>query len=327
MKLRIQYVMPTLAALSLSCPAIAQEPAAGYPSKPVTIIVPATPGASFDANARLYAQKLSDSLRQPFIVDFKPGASGTIAAAFIAKAAPDGHVITLISPSFTIAPLQYKDLPYDSVTSFAPISLVSSAPYIFVVHPSLPVRTLTEYIALARANPGKANIGTTGAGSFNHLAAEWLHIATHTKATFIHYKGGPVYLTDLLAGRIEGGISSIPFVKPHVVAGKLRAIAVTSAVRNPVVPDLPTFAEQGVPGYDAMNWLGFLAPAKTPAPTVAKLSAEFAKALKQSDVLGMLKVDGAQPVGSAPEQFSQFLVAEMARWRKLVQGGNIKLGN
>ncbi|OGA50267.1 MAG: hypothetical protein A3G24_17260 [Betaproteobacteria bacterium RIFCSPLOWO2_12_FULL_62_13] len=323
MKARIQYVMPALATLLLSCLASGQEPAASYPSKPVTIIVPATAGASFDRNARLYARELGDRLRQPFVVDFKPGAGGTIAAAFVAKAAPDGHVITLISPSFTIAPLLYKDLPYDPVKSFAPISLASSAPYIFVVHPSVPARTLSEYIALARANPGKINIGTTGVGAFNHLLAAWLHIATGTKATFVPYKGGPLYMADLLAGRIDGGISSIPFVTPYVTAGKLRAIGVTSARRNPVVPDLPTFAEQGVPGYDAVNWLGFLAPAKTPGPIVAKLSAEFAKALKQSDVMGMLKVDGAQPVGSTPEQFSQFLVAEMARWRKLVQDGNV----
>ena len=323
---RYRAMIAVAAALVAPCNfASAQEATSAYPSRPVTIIIPITPGGSFDVSARMYAQKLSDGLQQPFVLDFKPGAGGTIGAAYVAKSTPNGYTIILVSPSFTTATLQYKDLPYDPLKSFAPISLVSSAPYVLVVTPSLAAKSVTEYIAYAKANPGKLNIGTTGAGAFNHLAAEWLHIATNTKATFIHYKSSPVYLTDLISGRIQGGISGIPFVKGQVAAGKIRALGVTSIARNPAYPDVPSFAEQGVAGYDAVNWFGFVAPAQTPAPIINKLSGELVRALKQPDVLSTLGNDGAQPIGSTPAQFGQFLANDLARWRKLVQDGDIKL--
>lgn len=303
----------------------AQDLAPRYPSKPVAIVVPNAPGASFDIFARMYSQKLSDSLGQPFIVDFKPGASGTIASAYVAKSAPDGHVLMIVSPSFTIAPLQYKDLPFDTIKSFAPVSLLTKAPYLVVVTTAVPIKSMKEYIAYARDNPTALNIATTGAGSFNHLAAEWIHSVTNTQVSYVHYKGGTAYVPDLVSGRVHAVISSITFMKPMIGAGKVRPIAVSSITRNPAMPDLASVAEQGVPGYDAVNWVGLVAPAGTPGAIVGRLSTEMARALKQADVLNALSLDGTQPVGSTPEQFSQALAEELERWRKLVQGRNIKL--
>jgi tripartite-type tricarboxylate transporter receptor subunit TctC len=305
--------------------AVAQEQVNLYPSRAVTIVVPNAAGASFGRYARLYADKLSEGLGKPFIVDFKPGAGGTIAASFVAKAPSDGYVITLISPSFTIIPVQRKNLTYDPIKSFAPITLVSSAPYVLVVNPALPVKSVGEFVAYSRANPDKINFGTTGAGAFNHLAAAWLNVATNTKATYVHYKGGTALMTDLIAGRIQAGISSIPFVKPQVESGKIRAIGVTSLKRNPALPMLPSFAEQGAAGYDALNWIGFLAPSGTSSPIVHKLASEFGKALKAPEILSLLTRDGATPVGSTPEEFQGFLLEEMNRWKRVVSEGNIQL--
>jgi tripartite-type tricarboxylate transporter receptor subunit TctC len=318
-------LMPVLFSLLLACSVQAQESAAAYPSKPVTLVVPNSPGASFDRFARMYAQKLGDSLGQPFVVDFKPGAGGTIASTYVAKSAPNGYALLIVSPSFTIAPLQYKDLAFDPVQGFSPISLMTSAPYLLVVNAGLPVKSVREYIAYAKANPGALNIATTGAGSFNHLAAEWIHSATSSKAFYIHYKGGPDYVADLMTGRVQGVIASVTFMKPLIASGKVRAIGVTSLNRNPAVPDLPTLAEQGVPDYNAINWVGIVAAAGTPPSIVAKLNTELAKALKQPDVASELVLDGTQAVASTPEQFRQLLVTELGRWRKLVQEREINM--
>ena len=211
----------------------AQESTAAFPARPVTLVVPAQPGASFDITARLYAQKLGDSLRQPVVLEHKPGAGGTIAYAHVAKAAPNGYTMMLVTPTFVLTGLLYKDLAWDVQKSFAPISHTSSAPYVFYVHPALPVRNLQEYMAHAKANPGVLNMGTSGAGSINHVGGEWLHSLIGARATFVHYKTSPLLLTDMLSGRIQGSISSIPFVKSHVAAGKFKLTNYT----NTVVPD------------------------------------------------------------------------------------------
>lgn len=324
MKSPIAYVM----ALSLAlAPGVvgAQESAVNYPSKRVTLIVPNSPGATFDRFARMYSQKLSDSLGQPFVVDFKPGAGGTIASAYVAKSPPNGYSLLIVSPSFTIAPLRYRDLPFDPIQSFAPVSLMTSAPYLLVINAAVPAKSVREYIAYAKANPGALNIATTGAGSFNHLAAEWIHSATGTKAFYIHYKGGPDYVADLMTGRVQAVIGSLTFLKPLIASGKVRAIGVTSIDRNSAVPDLPTIAEQGVPDYNAINWVGIVAPAGTPAGIISKLNAELAKALKQPDVVSALSTDGTTPVASTSEEFAQLLVSELGRWRKLVHERDIKM--
>lgn len=321
----LPFALPLMLAAAFAVPAVAQEPPAAFPSRPVTLVVPAQPGASFDVTARLYSQKLGESLRQPVVLEHRPGAGGTIAYASVAKAPANGYTMMLVTPTFVLTGLLYKDLPWDVQKSFAPISHTSSAPYVFYVHPELPVRNLQEYAAYAKARPGALNMGTSGAGSINHVGGEWLHSLIGARATFVHYKTSPLLLTDMLSGRIQGSISSIVFVKPHIAAGKFKPIGLTARVRTPVLPDLPTLHEQGATGYDLVSWFGFVAPGATPAPLVNRLSAEFARAVKSPDVLETLKGDGALPVGSTPEQFAQLLAADVGRWKKIIQERNIVL--
>lgn len=296
-----------------------------YPVKPVSIIIPNAPGASMDVFARLYSDKLSAAFGQPFVIDFKPGASGTIASAFVAKSAPDGHLLLITTPSFTIVPLQYKDLPYDTSKSFTPVAMMTKAPYVMVVNADFPAKNLKEYIAYARDKPGTINVATTGSGAFNHLAAEWIHSATGTQASFIHYKGGTAYVPDLVSGRVNTVIASFGFMRTLLQGGKVRPIAVTSLQRNPAMPDVPTVAEQVVPGYDAVNWMGLVTTAGTPMPVVNRLSAEISKLLKLPDVVAALQKDGTDPVGSTPEQFRALINEELTRWRTLVETRNIKM--
>ncbi len=323
--MKMNFHILAAALLALNSLALHAQDTARYPSKPVSIIVPNAPGASFDVFARMYADKLAGIFGQPFLVDYKPGASGTIASTFVAKSAPDGHVLLIVSPSFTIVPMQYKDLPFDTIKSFAPVSLMTRAPYVFVVNSAFPAKNLKEYIAYARDNPGQINVATTGSGAFNHLAAEWMHSATNTQASFVHYKGGTAYVSDLLSGRVNGVIASITFMKPQIAAGKVKPLAVTSVARNPAMPDTPSVAEQVIPGYDAVNWVGIVAPVTTPTGTVNRLSTEVAKVLKQPDVLSALNKDGTESVGSTPEQFGQLITEELSRWRNLIQSRNIKM--
>ncbi len=315
-------VLVLVASALMVLPAAAQE---AYPAKTITMVVGNLPGASLEVYARLFARKLSENMKHSVLVDFKPGAGTTIASSFIAKAAPDGYVIGLISPSFTTAPLQYKTLPFDPIESFAPISLTSSDAYVLMVNPSFAVKSVQEYIAYARANPGKINVGTTGAGAFNHLASAWLHLLTKTKATFIHYKGGSQVIADVLGGQIQGSLNSIQLAKPLGAAGKVRIIGITSAKRSAAMPDLPSFAEQGVTGYDALNWIGFIAPAKTPPAIVNRLNREFNAALRSDEIMSTLTKTGGEPMGTTPEDFKRFLVDELARWKNLVREGNIDL--
>ncbi len=317
-------LIPALIAIGMQ-PVLAQDVTVRYPVKPVSIIVPNAPGASFDAFARLYADKMTAVFGQPFVVDFKPGASGTIASAFVAKSAPDGHVLLIASPSFTIVPLQYKELPFDTQKSFAPVSLMSKAPYVMVVNADFPAKNLKEYIAYAKEHPGAINVATTGSGAFNHLAAEWIHSATNTQASFIHYKGGTAYVPDLVSGRVNTVIASFGFMRTLLQGGKVRPIAVTSVNRNPALPDVPTVAEQVVPGYDAVNWVGVVSTAGTPVPVVNRLSTEIARVLKMPDVTAALEKDGTDPVGSTPEQFRALIADELSRWRTLVTTRNIKM--
>lgn len=296
-----------------------------WPSKPIALVIGNPPGASLEIYARLYAKKLTESLKQPVLVDFKVGAGATLAFGYVAKSAPDGHTIGLISPSFTTSPVQYKNLPYDPIESFAHVTLTSTDSYVVVINPGLPVKNISEYIAYARANPGAINVGTTGAGAFNHLAMALLHLMTGTRATFIHYKGGQQVITDMLAGRIQASQNSVTLAKPLYAAGKIRIAGVTSIRRTSAMPDMPTIAEQGVPGYDVSNWIGFTTPAKTPAAIVNRLNAEFRMATKSDELAGALQKTGGDPVGLSPEEFKRFLVADLARWKNLVKEGNIEL--
>ena len=305
----------------------AQSLAGAYPTKPVTIVLPYAPGGSTEIETRLYMPRLMEGLGQPIIVDFKPGAGASIGTIYVAKAAPDGYTILGVTTGFTIYPMLFPvdKLPYDPIRDFAPISLINKRDALLLVHPSLGVKTFAEYLAYAKDNPGKINFGTSGGGDIFHIVGAWLHSATNTKATFIHYKGaGPMYI-DFLAGRVTAA-PGLPFVvAPHVKAGKMIPIANMALERSRFLPDLKTVAEYGVTGYDYSSWSGYLAPARTPEAIVNRLSAEFAKVAKAPEVIKKMEADSSEMVGSTSEQFRQALLVQTARWRRVVQENNIKM--
>ena len=304
-----------------------QSGAGAYPNKPVTIVLPFPPGGSTDIEARLYSAKLIEGLQQAVIIDYKPGAGASIGTIYVAKAAPDGYTILSVTPGFTVYPAFFPldKLPFDPIRDFAPISLINKTSGVLLVHPSLGIKTFPEYLAYARANPDKINFGTSGGGGIFHIVGAWLHSATNTKVTFVHYKGvGPMH-ADFMAGRVHAA-PGLPFVvAPFVKAGKFIPIATMSAERSRIMPDLKSIAEQDVAGYDYVNRTGFVAPARTPEAIVNRLSAEFAKVAKAPEIVQKMEGDGAEMVGSTPEQFRQSLVTDAARWRRIVQENGIKL--
>ncbi len=308
----------------LSCAALAQDPSAAYPSRPVTIIIPSPPGATSDRDARIWAQKLTQAFGKPFVLDFKAGAGSTIGTNFVAKAAPDGYTLLNITSSFPVLAATYKDLPYDSIRDFAPVSLMLRRPTMLAVHPSLPVNTFPEYVAYARAHPGELNFGTAGGGSISHIVGAWLQSATDTKVTFVHYKGAAPNQLDLMAGRTQVTTMSLSVGVPFIKAGKLRAIAILSPERSALLPGMKTVAEQGTPDFNYSTLTAILAPAAVPAPIVNKLSAELARITKAPDIIAAAAEDGTVLVGSTPAAARQYLETEINRWRKLVRENDIQ---
>ena len=322
-----QFMFAAVLALGLPLSGIvnAQNAIDQYPARPVTWIAPVTAGGGVDLESRLYAQKMSEAFGKNFIIDYKPGAGTTIGAAFVAKAAPDGYTLLTLTPSHTISSLAYANLPYDAIRDFAPISLTSKRPALMVVHPSLPVKNLKEYIALAGKKPGALNIGTTGSGSITHIALEWMHSLAGVKVTYIHYKAGAPSYTALIAGDIDGVLAGAAALMPLIKAGKARAIAATASERLKLLPDVPTVQEQGLAGYDYSLWIGVAAPARTPPAIINRLSAELARIVRMPEVHAKVADDGTIMVGSTPEQLRAHLVNEIALWRKLVADSGIRL--
>ena len=298
-----------------------------YPSRPVTLILAIAAGGANDLEARLEAAKMGEFLGQPFLLDFKPGASGAIGNAYVAKSRPDGHTLLIATAAFTILPAFNKNLPYDTIKDFAPVSLMSQRTSVLVVRPSFPAQTFAEYIAYARANPAKINFGTTGVGGTAHLAGAWMHTASNTNVTFIPYTGTGPQLPDLYSGRLDAAPVSVSVALPLVKAGKVRALAVFEDKRSKLLPDLPTVAEQGIAGYNSVLWLGIAAPAATPAPIVNRLNEAFIRVAKSPDVISTLEGQGNEMVGSTPAQFRQLIATETERWRKVVQDAGIKIEN
>jgi len=312
-------------AIGSLCPCLvfAQDLTASYPTKPVRFIVAQGAGGSVDVQSRFFAAKLSERLGKPFIVDNRPGRS--IAWEIVARAAPDGYTLLAVVPDFTFAPALYTNLPADPIKDFAPISLTSRAPYLLTVNPTLPAKSLQELIAFAKAQPGKLNVGGGLSGSGTHLIATWFLSQAGIKATYIPYKGGVAQATiDLISGQIHAGFSTGSAIT-HIKTGKLRALGISTAQRSTLLPEIPTIAEQGVPGFDASTFHGVAATAGTPAPIVNKLSAELARIAKLPDIMEKLKADNSEPVESTPEQFKQFIAAEVPRWRKLVRDSGIRV--
>src|SRR6185503_6557931 len=303
----------------------AQGGAESYPVKPVRIVIGLAPGGGTDIQARLFAQKLTENFARPFVVENRTGAGGTVAYSQVAKSPPDGYTLMGVTSGFTITPSIYSKLPYDPVKDFAPVSLVVQAPFLLLVHPSLPAKTVKDLLAIARAKPGMLDCATAGYGSSTHMAFELFRVTAGVKITAIPYKGTGPALVDGMAGQVHMLFGNVLSSLAHVKSGKLRALAVTTARRSTVLPDLPAIAEAGVPGYENSTWFGILAPAGTPPAVVGRLNAELVKASRSQDILERLAPDGGEPVGNSPEHFARHLVTEIARWRKVVKEAGIRL--
>jgi tripartite-type tricarboxylate transporter receptor subunit TctC len=311
------------AAIAAACviPAYAQT---SYPVRPVRIIVPQSAGASTDLTARLIAQKLSATLGQNFIVDNRPGAGSIIGTDLVAKAAPDGYTLLVVASSITLNPTLHKNLPFDPVRDLAPITQLSAFPNLLTVHPAVPVKTVKDLIALAKAKPGSINYGSSGTATGTHLSAELFKYMTGIDMVHVPYKGGGPAVQALLGGQVQLNFATIVSVLPHMRGGKLRGIAVTTAKRSPAAPEIPTIAESGVPGYDHGPWNGFLAPARTPRAVIAKLNEETARVLHLPETKSVFNSEGAEPVGNKPEEFGTIIREETAKWAKVIKAAGIK---
>jgi len=291
----------------------------------VRVVIGLAPGGGTDLQARLFAQKLSENLGRPFVVENRTGAGGTIAYAQVAKSPPDGYTLMGVTSGYTITPAVYSKLPYDPLNDFAPISLVAQAPFLLLAHPSLPVRTVGDLLVLARTKPAMLDCGSAGHGSSTHMAFELFRTLAGVNIAHIPYKGTGPALIDAMAGQVHMLFGNVLSSMTHVKSGKLRALAVTTAKRSMVLPDLPTVSESGVPGYQNSTWFGLLAPAGTPAAVLSKLNAELVKTTQSPDIVERLAPDGGEPVGSTPEQFGRHLALEIARWRKVVKDAGMKV--
>ena len=303
--------------------ASAQAQNTAYPLKPIRILV----GPGPDVLARTFAQKLTEAWGQQIVVDQRPGAGGTIAAEIAAKSAPDGYTLLMCTSSFA-ANAVLQPGPFDLVKDFSPIALLATSPLILTVHPSLPAKSLQDLIALAKARPGQLNYASTGNGTAPHLGAEMLKAATRMDVVHVPYKGAGPALVDVLAGTIQIYFQIGPGVLSSVQAGKLRALAVSSPQRSKLAPELPTIAELGYPGFQAMGWNGLLAPAGTPRPVIAKLHGELLRGLSQPDVLQRINGMGWEPAGTAgntPDALGQFVKAEIAKFAKVIKENNLKV--
>ncbi len=297
-----------------------------YPNRPIRLIVPGTPGGSADILARMIGQKLHERLGQPVVVENRSGAGQMIAADHVAKSAADGYTIILATITYTTSAATRPKLPFDPVHDLAGITMVGQGPLMLVVHPSLPVKTVKELIALARARPGHLNYGSSGSGSIIHLVTEVFAASAEINIVHVPYKAIAAAVTDTVGGHIPMLIVSLPAAWPQVKAKRVRALAVTTARRSAFVPELPTMAEAGVPGYDAGTWWGMFAPGKTPKDILAKLNGEIQKILVAEDVKSRLAAEGAEPVlQMAPETFSATVKSEIAKWSRVAKERNIKL--
>jgi len=311
-----------LCLLALASAAYAQE----YPTRPIRLIVPFAPGGGNDTVARLVGDSLGKRLDQPVVVDNRPGAGGVVGAESAAKAPADGYTLFLGGVgSHAINPNLHKDLPYDPIKDFAAVSLLASAPLILVVHPSVPAQSVQQLIAYAKSHPGKLNYASNGKGSSSHLAAVMFSNLADIDMVHIPYKGLAPALTDLLSGQDQLMFSSVVAILPQVRAGKLRALAVTSHKRMALLPDIPTIAESGLPGYETSSWYGILAPAGTRPEIVRRLHDEIVKVLAQDDVRQALAREGAEPVGDTPEEFTEFIRAEGQRLGAVIKSGKVPL--
>ena len=309
------------ALLAGSLPASAQP----YPNRPLRIVVPFPPGGGTDIGTRIVAQKLQEAWGQAVIVENKPGAAGIVGTELTAKSAPDGYTFMMGNiGTHAINVSLYKKLAYDPVKDFAPVSMVADLPLLLLVHPSVPANSVKELIALAKSQPGKLNFSSSGAGGSMHVAAELFKSMAGVDMVHIPYKGGAPAVADLISGQVALSFSTVLETVQHVKAGKVRALAVTNDHRSIALPDLPTIAEAGLPGYQSISWLALFAPAGTPKEIVNKVSAESVRILKLPDVKERLLAQGAEPIGSTPEQLAATLAADIAKYAKVIRESGYK---
>jgi tripartite-type tricarboxylate transporter receptor subunit TctC len=306
-------------ALAAALVAASQAFAQAYPNRPVRVIVPLSPGGFADVPTRIMTPRLSTALGQQVIVENKPGAGGTIGTDFVAKSKPDGYTLLASGTPHVIAPWLYKSVPYDTLKDFVPVMQFASGPYVLVVNPQLPVNSVQDLIAAAKAQPGKIDYASSGNGSAQHLVAELFNSAAGVQLNHVPYKGSGPAMQDLLSGQVKVSFAGVPNVISHVKAGKLRALGVTTLTRAPDLPEVPTIAEAGVPGYEATLWLGLLAPAGTPPEIVQRIYAETAKALKDPELQPAFRAAGVEASVLGPKEFGEFMRAEYEKWGKVVR--------
>ena len=309
-----------LAAGCLWCLSPAQAAEGGFPRRPIRVIIASPPGGSPDILTRIVAQKLTEQLDQQVLVDHRSGAGGIIGTEIAARATPDGYTLVVgFIGSFAVSPSLRARLAYDPIKDFEPITLFVKLPNMLAVTPSLPATSVKQLLELARAKPGSLNYGSAGNGSAAHLCVEYFKALTRIDIRHVPYRGTGPALVSLVAGEVALTITGVPPLMPHVKSGRLRALGVSTTRRIPQLPEVPTLIEAGVPGYEVVQWYGLLAPARTPAPIVAQLNAEVVKALRTPEVRDRFSAEGADPIGSSPSEFRDYIKSEIARWRPIVQ--------
>jgi tripartite-type tricarboxylate transporter receptor subunit TctC len=321
------YVAIILAASATlqTAPSLAATPAAdAYPNRPIRLMVPYPPGGGTDTFSRIFARALSEHIGQPIVVDNRSGGGTIVGTVTVAQAVPDGYTLLMNAAAFVINPLLHTKPPYDAQRDFVPIMQIASAPNVLVVNPALPARSLRELIELAKAKPGSINFASTGIGTPAHLSGELLGSMAGIKLTHVPYRGGASVMPDLISGQVQMSFVSLPAALPHIKAGRIRALGNPSAKRSDALPDVPTIAEAGLPGYDASNWQGVFAPAKTPARIIDRLNSEFRWALTQPDVLKQLAVNGYEPIGSTPAEFVKVIAVETVKWDKVIRASGAR---
>jgi tripartite-type tricarboxylate transporter receptor subunit TctC len=299
--------------------------AQSYPSRPIRLVVPYAAGGPTDIQARAIGQKITEAWQQQVIVDNRTGAGGIIGADIVAKARPDGYTLALVTSAHVTLPSLHPKMPYESIDDFAAVTLVSSTPYVLVAHPTLGVKSVKDLVALLKTKPGQLSFASTSSGGGSHIAGELFKLQAGVQMVHVPYKGSGAAMPDLLGGQVPIMFENIVSVSPYVKAGRLTALAVSSATRSPIMPALPTVAESGLPGFDVTNWFAVLAPAGTPKPVVAKLHQEIARIVNSPDMQARLASQGAVPIGSTPEDCVKHMRAELTKWSKVVKDAGIKL--
>ena len=317
--LRIALLPVILAAGA--APALAQQ---GYPVKPIRLIVPLAAGGPSDTMARVLANRLTEVMKENIIVDNRPGASGAIGTEIAARSTPDGYTILLVSTAFSINPSLFRKLPYDALKDFTAVSLLVATPYLLTVHPSVPAKTVKEFIALAKSRPGELNHASGGSGTGPHLGMELFMQRTGIKVVHITYKGGGPALNDFIAGQTQVYMGNMLTLYPQVRAGRIRALAVTSLQRSPAAPDIPTVAESGVPGFDESGQHGIVAPARVPKAILAKLNRDIVTAMRSPQIESRLQAEGARVVASSPEEYAEIIRGDIVKWAKVIKTAGIE---